>query len=93
PLLDLNDINADEDVEPPSLRRLPSRPRKNRRREPGKQPTGLNVARRSNTIKCQTCKRFGYNKHIGQRYSTGILKRSLRLPLSRKYSTHVHNNL
>ncbi|XP_075654909.1 uncharacterized protein LOC142625087 [Castanea sativa] len=59
-----------EDVEPPSLRRLPSRPRKNRRREPGKQPTGLNVARRSNTIKCQTCKRFGYNKHIGQRYST-----------------------
>lgn len=66
----MNDTNADEDVEPPSLRRLPSRPRKNRRREPGKQPTSLNVARRSNTIKCQTCKRFGYNKHIGQRYST-----------------------
>ena len=66
----MNDINADEEVEPPILRRLPGRPRKNRRRELGEQPTGLNVARRSNTIKCQTCKRFGHNKHTSQRDST-----------------------
>ncbi|KAL0001515.1 hypothetical protein SO802_015296 [Lithocarpus litseifolius] len=46
PLPDLNDINADEEVEPPILHRLPSRARKNRRKEPGEQPIGLNVARR-----------------------------------------------
>ena len=62
PLPDLNDINADEDVEPHILRRLLDGPRKNWRREPGEQPAGLNVARRSNTIKYQTCKRFGHNK-------------------------------
>ena len=29
----------------------------------------MNVARRSNTIKCQTCKKFGHNKCICQRNS------------------------
>ena len=69
PLPDLNDINANEDVEPPILCRLPGRPRKSRRREPGEQPLSLNVARRSNTIKCQTCKRFDHNKRTYQRDS------------------------
>ena len=70
PLPDLNDINVNEEVEPPILRRLLGRPRKNRRKEPREQPTSLNVAKRSNTIKCQTCKRFGNNKHTCQRDST-----------------------
>ena len=56
PLPNLNDINVDEEVEPPILRRLPGRRRKNRKREPGEQPTGLNVARRSNTINVKLVK-------------------------------------
>lgn len=54
-------------VQPPPLKRLSGRPRKNRRREAGEAEAGTSNVRRANTLKCSTCKEFGHNKRTCQR--------------------------
>lgn len=54
-------------LEPPPLRRLPGRPRKNRRREVDDAAAGTSESRRSQTIKCSNCQHFGHNKRSCQR--------------------------
>lgn len=54
-------------LEPPPLRRLPGRPRKNRRREEDEPPAGTSVVKRSHTLKCTNCGYFGHNKRTCQR--------------------------
>ncbi|KAL0320209.1 UNVERIFIED_CONTAM: hypothetical protein Sradi_5282400 [Sesamum radiatum] len=44
---------------PPIVRRMPHRPKKNRRKEPSEAP---NVARRSNMVRCKVCNDLGHNK-------------------------------
>ncbi|KAL0277969.1 UNVERIFIED_CONTAM: hypothetical protein Sradi_7308800 [Sesamum radiatum] len=44
---------------PPIVRRMPGRPKKNRRKEPGEAP---NVVRRSNMVRCKVCNDLGHNK-------------------------------
>ncbi|KAL0306893.1 UNVERIFIED_CONTAM: hypothetical protein Sradi_6106600 [Sesamum radiatum] len=44
---------------PPIVRRMPGRPKKNRRKEPGEAP---NVVRRSNMVTCKVCNDLGHNK-------------------------------
>ncbi|KAK4386174.1 hypothetical protein Sango_2488000 [Sesamum angolense] len=44
---------------PPIVRRMPGRPKKNRRKEPSKPP---NVIRRSNMVRCKVCNDLGHNK-------------------------------
>lgn len=54
-------------LEPPPLRRLPGRPRKNRRREVDEAAAGTSESRRSQTIKCSNCQNFDHNKRSCQR--------------------------
>ncbi|KAF8408008.1 hypothetical protein HHK36_007148 [Tetracentron sinense] len=59
-------VGNHEVVEPPPFRRLPGRPKKNRRRELD-EPTPGSQSRRSSTIRCCICKQFGHNKRTCQR--------------------------
>ena len=53
-------------VLPPPLRRLPGRPRKNRRRE-ADEGAPSSQTRRSSTLRCALCKQYGHNKRTCQR--------------------------
>ncbi|KAK4426965.1 hypothetical protein Salat_1465300 [Sesamum alatum] len=44
---------------PPIIRRMPGRPKKNRRKEPSEAP---NAVRRSNMVRCKVCNDHGHNK-------------------------------
>ncbi|KAK4438878.1 hypothetical protein Salat_0222400 [Sesamum alatum] len=51
---------------PPIVRRMPGRPKKNRRKEPGE---ATNAVRRSNMVRCKLCNDLGHNKrafHVSQ---------------------------
>ncbi|XP_059663566.1 uncharacterized protein LOC132309263 [Cornus florida] len=54
-------------LEPPPPRRLPGRPRKNRKRDTGEAPK---VVKRSYALRCMLCQRTGYNKRTYQRAPT-----------------------
>ncbi|XP_043710530.1 uncharacterized protein LOC122659491 [Telopea speciosissima] len=64
PLLDIQDLSKEGPqgvVQPPKLKRLPGRPHKNRRKEPGEgAPTDFR--KRSRTVRCEKCKELGHNK-------------------------------
>lgn len=57
------------------LKRLPGRPRKNRRKEPGETTAGSGQARRSTTVRCDNCKQLGHNKRTCQRAPVASRKR------------------
>ena len=71
PVPDLSMAEIHEDPKnvmlPPPLRRLPGRPRKNRRRKSSEGALGPGVTKRSITIRCDTCKRFSHNNRKCQR--------------------------
>ena len=54
-------------VQPPPLRRMPGRPRKNRVREEDEGAAATSIIRRSNTVRCCICKEIGHNKRTCQR--------------------------
>ena len=54
-------------VQPPPLRRMPGRPRKNRVREEDEGAAATSIMRRSNTVRCCICKEIGHNKRTCQR--------------------------
>ncbi|KAI8557838.1 hypothetical protein RHMOL_Rhmol04G0042000 [Rhododendron molle] len=54
-------------LDPPPLRRMPGRPRKNRRREADEAPAGASHMKRSQTLRCTNCKEFGHNRRTCQR--------------------------
>ena len=59
-----------EIILPPPLKRLPSRPKMNRRREEGEAPlVGL---KRSFTVTCAICQQLGHNKRSCQRAAANI---------------------
>ncbi|XP_052113691.1 uncharacterized protein LOC107473343 [Arachis duranensis] len=64
PLPDLDTLD-DTNVLPPSLRRLPGRPRKSRIRE--KDEDAPSNARRISTVRCSNCKDLGHNRKGCQR--------------------------
>ena len=70
PVPDLSTVEINESpkdvVKPPYLKRLPGRPRKNRRREVDEGSSGPGTIRRSTTVRCDTCKQFGHNKRTCQ---------------------------
>ena len=73
PALSMVEIHEDlkDIVMPPVLKRLPSRPKKNRRREQGEVIGG----KRSSTVKCCNCKAFGHNKRTCQRAPVATRKK------------------
>ncbi|XP_058182429.1 uncharacterized protein LOC131300547 [Rhododendron vialii] len=54
-------------LDPPPLRRMPGRPRKNRMREADEAPAGASHMKRSQTLRCTNCKEFGHNRRTCQR--------------------------
>ena len=58
-------------VLPPPLRRLPGRPKKNRRREPDEGAS--KSQRRSSTLRCAICKQCGHNKRTCQRATVRVI--------------------
>lgn len=60
PKPDTNNRGCYGKIDPPALKRLPGRPRINRKRGATEGPAG-SYARRSNTIRCGNCKEFGHN--------------------------------
>jgi hypothetical protein len=61
PELDTKNRGSYGNIDPPVLRRLPGRPRVNRKRSVIEGPGGPQDARRSNTITCGNCGEFGHN--------------------------------
>lgn len=61
PELDTNNRGSYGKIDPPILRRLPGRPRINRRRGVTEGPAAPHDARRSSTVRCGNCKEFGHN--------------------------------
>jgi len=61
PELDTKNRGSYGNIDPPVLRRLPGRPRINRKRSVTDGPGGPQDVRRSNTIRCRNCKEFGPN--------------------------------
>ncbi|KAJ1401847.1 Zinc finger, SWIM-type [Sesbania bispinosa] len=59
--LDTNNKGGYGQIDPPTLRRLPGRPRINRMRGVTEGPAGPHDARRSNTVRCSNCNEFGHN--------------------------------
>uniref|UniRef100_A0A5B7ARQ4 SWIM-type domain-containing protein n=1 Tax=Davidia involucrata TaxID=16924 RepID=A0A5B7ARQ4_DAVIN len=53
-------------IDPPPLRRLPGRPKKNRRRE-ADEDVGSSQARRALSLRCTNCNQFGHNRRTCQR--------------------------
>jgi hypothetical protein len=52
-------------VLPPFLKRLPGRPKKNRRKEPWECPQTGTAAKRSSTVRCDNCKRTCQRAPVG----------------------------
>ncbi|KAK2438726.1 hypothetical protein QL285_023469 [Trifolium repens] len=73
PLPDPNTLE-EEDVLPPPLRRLPGRPKKNRRREKDEDVAPSNARKLLSTIKCTNCGTLGHNKRSCQRAPTKAKK-------------------
>jgi hypothetical protein len=61
PELDTKNRGCYEQIDPPILRRLPGRPRVNRKRSVIEGPSGPHDARRSSTVRCGNCREFGHN--------------------------------
>lgn len=61
PELDSNNRGCYGKIDPPILRRLPGRPRINRKRGVTVGPAGSHDARRSSTVRCGNSKEFGHN--------------------------------
>ncbi|KAJ1424167.1 Zinc finger, SWIM-type [Sesbania bispinosa] len=80
PELDINNRGCYGKIDPPTLRRLPGRPRINRKRSVIEGAAGPHDARRSNTVKCGNCKEFGHNILGCQRDKT---KRQKKLKVKR----------
>ncbi|KAH7836526.1 hypothetical protein Vadar_002444 [Vaccinium darrowii] len=54
-------------LDPPPLKRMPGRPRKNRRRQEDEGAAGTSQSKRSQTLKCTWCQEYGHNKRTCQR--------------------------
>ncbi|KAA8538874.1 hypothetical protein F0562_025566 [Nyssa sinensis] len=54
-------------IQPPPLKRLPSRPRKNRRREPDEDVGVIRQGRQAHSLKCKICQQWGHNRRTCQR--------------------------
>jgi len=61
PELNIKNRGSYAQIDPPKLRRLPGRPRVNRKRSVIEGPGGSQDARRSNTVRCSNCKEFEHN--------------------------------
>ncbi|KAJ1401166.1 Transposase, MuDR, plant [Sesbania bispinosa] len=61
PELDTNNKGGYGQIDPPTLRRLPGRPRINRKRGVTEGLAGAHDARRSNTVRCSNCNEFGHD--------------------------------
>ncbi|KAK7250678.1 hypothetical protein RIF29_33263 [Crotalaria pallida] len=70
PELDPNNRGNYGQIDPPALRRLPGRPRRNRKRSLVEGPSGTQDARRSSTVRCGNCREFGHNSLGCQRDKT-----------------------
>lgn len=70
------DVDANSDrggypnIGPPTLKRQPGRPRIARRKSNVEGPLRPQQTRRSNTVRCSTCKQFGLNNRTCQRAPT-----------------------
>ncbi|KAL0354010.1 UNVERIFIED_CONTAM: hypothetical protein Sangu_0982300 [Sesamum angustifolium] len=51
---------------PPVIKRMPGRPKKSRRKEPGEAP---NAVKRSSIVRCKTCNELGHNRRNAQAFS------------------------
>jgi hypothetical protein len=89
-MVELNERPEDV-VLPPLLKRLPGRPKKNRRKEPWEGTETGTVAKRSSTVRCVNCKQLGHNKRTCQRAPVGSNKRrtSSTQVLSKKNSLSI----
>ena len=75
PDITMAEFKGDVDpVEPPLLRRMPGRPKKNRKREPGEPMTGEKNASMS-TVRCNFCHKLGHNKRTCLRSIIGSNKK------------------
>ncbi|KAL7263968.1 hypothetical protein ACSBR1_002006 [Camellia fascicularis] len=54
-------------LQPPPLKRLPTRPRNARKRAAHEPPTGTSQTKTSITLRCKLCMQFGHNKRTYQR--------------------------
>ncbi|KAK7255963.1 hypothetical protein RIF29_29398 [Crotalaria pallida] len=70
PELDPNNRGNYGQIDPPALRRLLGRPRRNRKRSLVEGPSGTQDARRSSTVRCGNCREFGHNSLGCQRDKT-----------------------
>ncbi|XP_057444251.1 uncharacterized protein LOC130736432 [Lotus japonicus] len=94
PELDTNNRGCYGKIDPPALKRLPGRPRINRKRGTTEGPAG-SYARRSNTIRCGNCKEFGHNVLGCQRDKTKKQKKLMvrRAKDSQAMSSSNHGTL
>jgi len=81
PVPDISMVDFSNDgidlLQPAVLKRLPGRPRKNRRLEEGEsKPVG--ATKRSNTVECRNCNYFGYNSRTCQRAPVATKKKGKR---------------
>ena len=76
PDITMAEFRGDVDpVEPPLLRRMPGRPKKNRRREPGEPTVGKKNAKSRRAVKCNFCHKLGHNKRNCPRSIIGSNKK------------------
>ena len=67
PNIDPNNKDGYPDIESPSLRRQPRRPRKARKKSVVEGPLGNQQSKRSNILRCSNCNLFGHNSRTCQR--------------------------
>ncbi|GAU23950.1 hypothetical protein TSUD_181390 [Trifolium subterraneum] len=86
--LDTKNRGSYGNIDPLILRRLPGRPRVNRKRSVIEGPGGPQDARRSNTVRCGNCRELGHNILGCQRDKT---KKQKKVKVRRKEGSSVAN--
>ncbi|KAL0346023.1 UNVERIFIED_CONTAM: hypothetical protein Sradi_4433600 [Sesamum radiatum] len=73
---------------PPPLKRIPGRPRRNKRREHGEK-TNVAASKRSFTLKCRLCGEFGHNKRTCQRVPVRNRKGNKRKQVAQEFEVDI----